>query len=662
MPVQRLCRPVPILPFTVLLTFSFLWFLSVGKDWTASAQPATQQTDSGRLPASSSSPQTVLNQAKRLIEAQQTDSAVSMLKRFLATAPAPEHLEKAYLLLAAALNGTKEHGEAIKYLNQLLSEFPASGLTDRAKLLLAKSHAAMGNLDLAFPLLAEVRSLTSDDNTKREALELIGELQLQKRDAPRAMQAWLDEIEISSTDQAADIRSRIRDVVNEKLDKKALLRLRDTYPKSFPGDLALIRLIELHTARGEDHLAERYIRQFLHHFPAHEYASKATALLASFKTKLKSHQHVIAAVFPLSGRLAPFGTEVLNGIQLALEKGKESLGVTSVGLVVKDSEADRAAFLSELSDLLLEDRPLAVIGPLLSKNLPVMAEMAERTKIPVITPAATLPNVRRLGNYLFSTALTYSLQAKRIVDYATRESGYGRFCILHPDTIYGRELARLFAQEVQKRDGEIIAIESYKEGDTDFGPQLKRLKAEDLKKYGTAIPIEPTQDGKIPGKRTKQVFYTPGFDAVFLPGRHAEVGLIAAQLAFHDMKVPLLGGNGWNSADFARLADHTIDGGVFVDGFFVDSPMASVQDFVEHYQRRFQSKPSLFAVQAYDATRLVLEAVRKGAGSGEAIRDYFLMQHDLPTLGGPAGFDPDGTLNRRVFVIQVKQGKFVQLQ
>jgi len=37
------------------------------------------------------------------------------------------------------------------------------------------------------------------------------------------------------------------------------------------------------------------------------------------------------------------------------------------------------------------------------------------------------------------------------------------------------------------------------------------------------------------------------------------------------------------------------------------------------------------------------------------------MQHDLPTLSGPSGFSPDGTLNRRVFLIQVKQGKFVPL-
>ena len=92
-----------------------------------------------------------------------------------------------------------------------------------------------------------------------------------------------------------------------------------------------------------------------------------------------------------------------------------------------------------------------MIGPLLSKNLPVMAEMAERTHIPLITPSATVPNLRRFGNYVFSTALTYGQQAKRVAEYATREQPFKRFAVLYPDTPYGRDLARLFAQKSGNR-------------------------------------------------------------------------------------------------------------------------------------------------------------------------------------------------------------------
>ena len=628
----------------------------------ASKAPAPSRPAPAKSPAATA--QSALDQAKRLIDAEQPEAAAVMLRRFIESGPTPDLLDDAYLLMAAAMFGMKEQTETIRYVNQLLGEFPSSDLVDRAKLLLAKTHARAGNLDLALPLLSEVRSLSTDPAVKRDALRLTGEFQAQKKDFLRAIQAWLDELPLDTGEQAHDTESQIRELVNEKLDIPTLVRVRDAYPKTFPGDLASIKLIELHTASGEDHLVERDLRLFLSRFPTHAYAAKAADLQAVVRTKFKSHPYSIAAIFPMSGKLAPFGTEVLNGIQLALERPKDGGDSPSIGLIVKDTESDRAAFLDELSNVLSDDRPLAVIGPLLSKNLPVMAEMAERTHIPLITPSATVPNLRRFGNYVFSTALTYGQQAKRVAEYATKEQPFKRFAVLYPDTPYGRDLARLFAQEIRQQDGELIASEPYKEGDSDFRAVIGKLKAEDLKKYGVEVQVDndPAKTGiRQGGKKGKRLLYSPGFDAVFIPGRSLDVGLLAAQLAFFDIAVPLLGGNGWNTPDFARVADRTVEGGVFADGFFAESANPVVQEFVERYRKRFQATPSLFAAQGYDAARLAVEAIRRGATSGEAIRDYLMMQHDLPTLSGPSGFSPDGTLNRHVFLIQVKQGKFVPL-
>ncbi|MEO5864322.1 MAG: penicillin-binding protein activator [Nitrospiraceae bacterium] len=602
-----------------------------------------------------------LNQAKRLIDAGKAEEALTILRRFLATSPKPELLDDTYLLLGAALHHTTQYGEALKYLVLLQTEFPDSEVTDRGKLMQARVHASMGNLDLALPILTGLRNLSKDDATKREALRLSGDLYVQKKDTTHAIQAWLDEVAAGTEDQEEDVRARIRELTSETSDKKVLDQIRSTFPHSFPGDLASLRLIDLYIGRGEEHQAIRQIQQFLANFPTHPQAAKTSELLVTLQAKQKSNQFFIAAVLPLSGKLAPFAGEVISGIQLAVETNRDRAGSPSVGLIVKDLESDHTSFLDEFSELLNNDRPLAVIGPLLSKNLPVMAELAERAHIPLITPTATFPNVRRLGNYVFNTALTYELQAKRIADYAINEQGFRRFCILHPDTTYGRELARLFAQEVRQHEGEVIAVESYKEGEADVSAQLKRMKAEDLKRYGLSVPVDQT---KLTGKLTKldkKVFYTPGFDAIFIPGRAADAGILTAQLNFHDMKVPFLGANGWNSPDFARTDDSSVDGAVFVDGFFVDSQTPSVQDFVARYRKRFDTNPTLFAMQGYDAAKLVLDAARKGASYGEAVRDHLLTQPDLSSLAGPAAFGPDGTLNRPLFLIQIKRGRFLQV-
>ena len=638
--------------YALTLAWSMLWPIT-GFEFNPPVYAETEPASPANHPT--------LNQAKRLIDADQAEEAITILRRFLATSPKPDLLDDTYLLLGAALHRTKQDGDALKYLRQLQTEFPDSEVADRGKLMQARAHAAMDNLDLALPILTGLRNLSKDDSTKREALRLIGDIYAQKKDATRAIQAWLDEVALGTEDQAEDVRTRIRELVSETSDKKALEHIRDTFPRSFPSDLASLRLVNLYVGRGEEHRAIRQIQQFLVNFPMHPQAAKTSELLATLQAKLQSNQFFIATVLPLSGKLSPFANEVLSGIQLAVEANRDRAGSASVGLIVKDSESDLASFFDDFSGLLNTDRPLAVIGPLLSKNLPVMAELAERAHIPLITPTATLPNVRRLGNYVFSTALTFQLQAKRIAAYAIKEQGFRRFCILHPDTTYGRELARLFAQEVRQQEGEVIAIESYKEGETDVSAQLKRMKAEDLKRYGLSVPVDQT---KLTGKLTKldkKILYTPGFDAIFIPGRAADAGLITAQLNFHDMKVPFLGANGWNSPDFARTADSSIDGAVFVDGFFVDSPTPTVQDFVGRYKKRFQTDPTVFAAQGYDAAKLVIDAVQKGASSGEAVHDQLLTQPDLSSLAGPAAFGPDGTLNRPLFLMQIKRGRFLQV-
>jgi ABC-type branched-subunit amino acid transport system substrate-binding protein len=94
---------------------------------------------------------------------------------------------------------------------------------------------------------------------------------------------------------------------------------------------------------------------------------------------------------------------------------------------------------------------------------------------------------------------------------------------------------------------------------------------------------------------------------------------------------------------------------------FLDSPDPALREFVERYRKKFQANPTLFAAQAYDAARLVLDSIRRGASSGKAVREMLLKDPDLPSLGGPAAFGASGALDRRLFLIQVRQGKLVQL-
>lgn len=102
----------------------------------------------------------------------------------------------------------------------------------------------------------------------------------------------------SSEEHVRETREQVRQFVAEKLDKNGVIRVRDAYPRSYPGDLASLRLIDYYIGRGEDHLAEREARHFLAAFPAHPSVQKVGESLELLKTRLKFNQYFIAAVLP----------------------------------------------------------------------------------------------------------------------------------------------------------------------------------------------------------------------------------------------------------------------------------------------------------------------------------------------------------------------------
>lgn len=597
---------------------------------------------------------TTLEQAKAQWEAGQTTQALETVEELIDSLPPPEVLQQAYFLQATILKHDAQIKEALSVLRQLLEEFPFSTVTNPARVLMAELFVHNQEYSQALIQLYQTLDYATDLELRQTLFQRIRQAELDDGNPLGAVKAALNEMMLVEPSERLELEQVTQTLILQQLDEAALQELMEEYANRYPGDLATIRLIELHTARGDEVLAERDIRGFLKRFPTHPYAQTSMALLQSFINKIKVHPHILGVALPFSGPMKPYGTDLLNGIRLAIDIAKEQWGFSSVGLVVKDTTSLTAPLQVEMQQLLDEFQPRAVIGPLLSREIRDLGRLPDDNTTPFITPSSTLLNVRQFGSFWFSTAMTSSVQAKRLVEYAVMELGYHRFCIIYPKTAYGRELADMFGKEVVHSGGEIIAVEEYAEEQTDIAEQLRRLKNKDLEQYGLEEP-EETRTGE------ERLVYTPGFDAVFLPGQPVHLALIAAQLAFFDINVPILGGNSWHNPELFRWAKQDLDGSIFVDGFFLNSPDPSVQMFIQRYRSRFHKEPSLFAVQAYDAAILVLETLRKEAQSGQDVWNQLVRRSDLPALSGFASFSSAGILNRRLYLLQINKRTFTQL-
>ncbi len=654
-------RLSPSPPFLQALSLAFLL---IGWPAFLIARPAFAEAPSSPAHAQPAAPQTfdlqglsereILEHAKGLLEQKRAGESLAIMEFFLETTSDTPLLDEAYFLQAAALHATGQDNQAILVLKQLIEEFPISPFTHDTRLALGRLLTQSGQLNSAITVLKTNLTLSPGPPTRLKALRLLREAYEKNGDYAGAIKVTLVEIKQAEEPERRDLLDYIQGLILQKMDERALGDLLERFSSTPPGDLAHIRLIELHTAQGDEVLAERDIRSFLQRFPNHPYAQTAIALLQSFISKIKAHQYVVAAVMPFSGRMKPFGNEALNGIRMALDQGKADLGPNTIGLVVKDSAMSPTQLLHELSRVLKEFQPIALIGPLLAKEVKLVAELPGPAEVPFITPTATLADVRQFGRFWFSTALTTALQVEKLVTYAMEDLGYVRFCIVFPQSAYGQQLSQFFQKAVENNGGEIIAVESYPKGTTDMTASITRLKDKDLSLYGEMTLVEFENE-------EERLVYSPGFDAVFLPGKPADVAFIAAQLAFYDIKVPLLGNNGWNNPRLLTWGRSSIEGGIFGDGMFLQSPDPQLQQFIRRYQERFGSGPSIFALQAYEAMRVILDAIQKGATSGLEVRNQLFIRHDLPTLGGLTSFGTEGVLDRKLHLIQIRKGRFVQI-
>jgi ABC-type branched-subunit amino acid transport system substrate-binding protein len=615
--------------------------------------PAQAQSAPVDEPTTPSNPQEqeLLGRAITAAGAGDLEQAQLAYQLLLTSYPNSPLRDQVYFGLAQINQQQQNYSDAAVQYQKLLSEFPKSPWVKPARRALAEAYIGLGQYDSAVTVLELERNLNRDPVARGELTDRIVDVFLMKKDRVQAVIELLKK-ESNGEGEKRAIDNQIQGLLDQ-CTQGDLDELVHQFPKGYPGDAAMLRLADLHESAREYFEAERDLRRFLSIFPKHPAAPTVRGKIIAIRQMYLGHRYLIGALLPMSGRMKPFGQQVLNGIRLAMDSVPDASPEKSIGIVVKDTEADPAALLTGLDELAREYRVSAIVGPLLSRQVAAAAPKSEAYQIPLLTPAAS-QEWAKPWRYVLRNSITNRQQARAIADYAVNALSRKRFCILYTNDGYGAEMTQAFMEEISRLGGEIIARASYDPQATDFGAQIRYMKETDLSKDGVLGP-PPQQRGEVRE-------YKPGFDAIFLPGDYDQVGLIAAQLAFFDIQgVTLLGTNGWDSPDLFRIGGKYIDGGIFVDGFFAGSSEPVIRSFVDRYRARYGEEPTLLAAQAYDSANMILTSIRQGATNGEAVRDFVGRIQNFPGVTGPISYASDGGLAKRLYVIQAKDGQFVQL-
>lgn len=167
----------------------------------------------------------------------------------------------------------------------------------------------------------------------------------------------------------------------------------------------------------------------------------------------------VGVIVPLSGRLSSFGRSTANGIEMAADEINKAGGISGrrVELIVEDDRGlpDHAVRIA--TKLIKEDKVHALLGEAASSNSLAAASVAQRFRVPMISPSSTSPRVTQVGNFIFRVCFIDQFQGEVMAEFAIKTLKAKRAAILFANTSeYSRGLSNSFQREFIRRGGRIV--------------------------------------------------------------------------------------------------------------------------------------------------------------------------------------------------------------
>lgn len=373
-------------------------------------------------------------------------------------------------------------------------------------------------------------------------------------------------------------------------------------------------------------------------------------------------RHKIGIIAPLG---TPHGEALRNGILIARD---HTLLAEPVGLVFEDSEGDPIRAVRAAQRLVEDREVIAIIGALTSAETTPIAALLGVQKMPLVAPTASDDGIASLSPYIFQVNATPGAQGRRIAEHAVREQGLRTLATLASRDGYGRHIAREFTTKAEDLGAEVLIQEWYEPGTTDYRRQFERIRSMGLALRPPA-DLASEIDALILGDLyvapplvevdpdTAQADVVETLDGILIAGDDADILLIAPQ--FHSALVAsqVLGSDGWNHAEVARDGGTYVEGAVFVGKYYEQSPLESVQFFVNAYRSRFGTDQNIVSALGHDAMLSVLHGINAGGTTRALLRDRLETLIDLPGATGKISFAPGNRENGWLHMLTIRKGK-----
>lgn len=277
----------------------------------------------------------------------------------------------------------------------------------------------------------------------------------------------------------------------------------------------------------------------------------------------------VGVISYLTGAGAGYGEAITNGINLAHEEIEEA-GEVDIDLIIEDSAGEQEEALSAAQKLMSSDKVSALIGPTLSTEMNVVGPEADLNGVPTLGTSVTAEGIPQIGDYIFRNSIPETLAIPAAVEKAVEKFDAKKVAIIYGnDDVFTKAGYDVMKDVTEEMDLEVTTTETFQLGQSDYKAQLTKIKN-----------TEP--------------------DLVLASALYNEGAVILDQARKMGIDVPVVGSNGFNSPEIAKIAGEAANGLVVATPWFAEKDDEAVKTFVDKYTEEYGMGPDQFAAQAYD--------------------------------------------------------------
>jgi branched-chain amino acid transport system substrate-binding protein len=361
-----------------------------------------------------------------------------------------------------------------------------------------------------------------------------------------------------------------------------------------------------------------------------------TGCLLAFSPVLAAEPVRIGVTTILSGQLADRGQGEQYGVELALQRINEAGGVLGrpVEALYGDNAADPATGIAATKRLIEEQHVPVLIGALATPVTHAIMPIVAEAKVPLvidISAGQDFVDASGVGgnDYVFKTIPSDRDIALALIGWL-KGQGVHSVAIVSDDNPFNHVNAESMEKAATGADIKVLTNETIAKDTKDLAPLLGQLKA-----------LAPDRIVTLLGPST-----APFFRAYEQSG----------------WSVPVTGRIDFSSATGAVSPQFLTSGGldaatsITVFNPLIETP--GVQDFIQAYRAKYGIMPTQRSFFAYEATNLVVDAIRRASSDKPEDIQRALKTTTMPSLlGGTYAMDDHNHPHTPMQIVGVRSGK-----